>query len=163
MLFVLLIAPHTFTYGGSTSFARVIEIVLSGFFMWLLTSFIGILIRYITSIHLRMKTQNESNAKLLDGMHEGLLILSKAQDKKLLFSNNPIEKFINAAISAIDLNLGSDDHWLLAPKIFKRLHISEKQFSQEDQAMSLDEIITAQIDEPKQFNCIYQVTVRDQK
>ena len=66
-------------------------------------------------------------------MHEGLLILSKSKDKKLLFSNNPIEKFINAAISAIDLKLDRDDHWLLAPKIFKRLHINEKQISLEDQ------------------------------
>ena len=58
-------------------------------------------------------------------MHEGLIILSKEQqDKRVLFSNKPIEKFINAAISAIDLNLDSDDHWLLAPKLFKRIQVN---------------------------------------
>ena len=33
-------------------------------------------------------------------MHEGLLILSKQRIKRVLFSNNPIEKFINHAIGA---------------------------------------------------------------
>ena len=33
-------------------------------------------------------------------MHEGLLVLSKQRVKRVLFSNNPIEKFINHAISA---------------------------------------------------------------
>ena len=32
---------------------------------------------YISTLHLKMKRLNEENINLLDGMHEGLLILSK--------------------------------------------------------------------------------------
>ena len=64
----------------------------------------GIVLLYIFNLHKKMKTQNDQNVKLLDGMHEGLLILSKQQGKRVLFSNNPIEKFINLTISAVSRN-----------------------------------------------------------
>ena len=59
MTVAMLILPHTLTYGESNSLSRVIEIVLCTIAMLLLTSCIGIVIRYISSMHLRMKTQNE--------------------------------------------------------------------------------------------------------
>ena len=101
-------------------------------------------------------------------MHEGLIILSKEQPskKRVLFSNKPIEKFINAAISVkrhyIAAAAGqSDDHWLLSPRLFQPIQMTNKRNQQaaEEQAKSLDEIITAQVDEPSQKSCIYQVTV----
>ena len=60
----------------------------------------GIILLYIFQLHKKMKTQNDQNVKLLNGMHEGLIILSKGPGKRVLFSNNPIEKFINLAMSA---------------------------------------------------------------
>ena len=54
-------------------------------------------------------------------MHEGLIILSKEHPKKrVLFSNKPIEKFINMAIAARKRYIATenDDHWLLSPKLF---------------------------------------------
>ena len=59
MTVAMLILPHTLTYGESNSLSRVIELVLCTIAMLLLTSCIGIVIRYISSMHLRMKTQNE--------------------------------------------------------------------------------------------------------
>ena len=63
-------------------------------------------------------------------MHEGLIILSKEHpNKRVLFSNKPIEKFINTAIAAKKLNLAADsndDHWLLSPKLFKPIQIGNK-------------------------------------
>ena len=38
---------------------------------------IAIIILYISILHGKMKTQNDENIKLLDGMHEGLLILQE--------------------------------------------------------------------------------------
>lgn len=47
--------------------------LLIGFFA-MSTSF-GMLIIYISEMHSRLQVSNEENIKLLDGMHEGLLIL----------------------------------------------------------------------------------------
>ena len=62
-------------------------------------------------------------------MHEGLIILSKEHpNKRVLFSNKPIEKFINAAIDAKKRKDAAeiDDHWLLSHKIFKPIQITNK-------------------------------------
>ena len=50
---------------------------------------IAIIILYISILHGKMKTQNDENIKLLDGMHEGLLILSKKDEKRIIFCNKP--------------------------------------------------------------------------
>ena len=45
--------------------------------VFVLNSMIASVIIYIASLHDRLKVFNEQNIKLLDGMHEGLLILAK--------------------------------------------------------------------------------------
>ena len=52
-------------------------------------------IRYVSDLHTRLATTNIENEKLLDGMHEGLLILSK-NDRKAMFCNKPAQKLIKA-------------------------------------------------------------------
>ena len=79
-------------------------------------------ISYISQLHVKIYTQHEENAKLLDGMHEGLIILSKQLPyRKVLFSNKPIEKFLNNAIAAIKSHIVQENerHWLLSPALFK--------------------------------------------
>lgn len=99
---------------------------------------------------MQLLIQNQQNTKLLDGMHEGLIILLKSNNQQLLFSNRPIEKFINAAILANDKFFEStEDHWLLSPKLFKPIQVTAKeQDRQKKQTLNLEQIITAQIDEP---------------
>ena len=89
-------------------------------------------------------------------MHEGLIILSKSgknSTRRVLFSNKPIIKLFNSAIAAVDKrkieNLG---HWLLDPKLFKPMKVNKKQKNAQEnqQFLCLDDIITAQIDEPWQ-------------
>ena len=99
-------------------------------------SVVGIILLYISQLHRKMKTQNDENVKLLDGMHEGLIILSKRQRKRVLFSNNPIEKFINLAISAavsrhdkLESEKQHTEHWLLSPKLFRPIQIASQQNS----------------------------------
>ena len=53
-----------------------------------LMSVIAMMLQYISELHWRMKLSNEDNIKMLDGMHEGLLILSKHSEKPL-FCNKP--------------------------------------------------------------------------
>ena len=53
----------------------------------------AILFLYITELHSKMHQLIDQNIKLLNGMHEGLLILSK-EDKSVLFINKPAEKLL---------------------------------------------------------------------
>jgi hypothetical protein len=48
---------------------------------------------YIFKLHKDMHTTNTENVRLLDGMHEGLLILSK-KDQEVMFCNKPAKKLI---------------------------------------------------------------------
>ena len=64
-------------------------ILMSVLFMCLL----GMLIIYIMELQSRLFTSNVENIKLLDGMHEGLLILSKdgsEESRRVMFINNPV-------------------------------------------------------------------------
>ena len=56
--------------------------------LFLICSMLAVLVLYISSLQMRMKSFNMENIKLLDGMHEGLLILTKS-DKKIMFCNKP--------------------------------------------------------------------------
>ena len=61
--------------------------VMYVFFVFVQTSLITIALLYISELHHKMKTFNVENVKLLDGMHEGLLILLKSDPKKPMFCN----------------------------------------------------------------------------
>ena len=58
------------------------------FGVFVLNSLLAIIVIYISSMHTRMKIFNLENIKLLDGMHEGLLILSKSTSASI-FCNKP--------------------------------------------------------------------------
>ena len=66
-------------------------------------SVFGVLFLYITKLHNQMKDTVAENIKLLDGMHEGLLILRKdpktLDNKKIMFCNRPAQKLLKGAIS----------------------------------------------------------------
>jgi len=54
---------------------------------------------YISKLHNTVKTTNMENAKLLDGMHEGLLILSK-KERRTMFCNNTADKLLSLYLGA---------------------------------------------------------------
>ena len=59
---------------------------------------VAMMIRKISELNVKMKNNLVENMKLLDGMHEGLLILSKAQ-QDVLFCNRPAQKLLVGAIN----------------------------------------------------------------
>ena len=63
------------------------------------------LIIQIGRLHSKLKTAICENTKLLDGMHEGLLILSK--DKTIMFCNKPAKKLLIGAVNS-SANLGPE-------------------------------------------------------
>ena len=70
--------PNKLIFDVEMPAVEIIMIIIAAVFLFLSMSLLAILIRYISTLHERMKTYNLANIKLLDGMHEGLLILSKA-------------------------------------------------------------------------------------
>ena len=49
---------------------------------------------YISRLHTKLTTTNKENEKLLDGMHEGVLILSK-KERLTMFCNKPAQKLLS--------------------------------------------------------------------
>ena len=64
---------------------------------------VWMILLYISSLHSRMKSSNVENTKLLDAMHEGLLILSKA-DNESMFCNFPAQKLLKSAANCFQTN-----------------------------------------------------------
>ena len=60
-----------------SSYLQLIAFVLTGF---LLNALFASALIYISTLHNKMNNINQQNMKLLDGMHEGLLIISKSQE-----------------------------------------------------------------------------------
>ena len=61
--------------------------VLYVFGIFTITSGLSMTLLYISQLHNTMKTVNIENVKLLDGMHEGLLILLKSDPQRPMFCN----------------------------------------------------------------------------
>ena len=67
------------------------------------TTILSMIFLYISQLHANMKIVIDQNLKLLDGMHEGLLVVSK-KDKDLLFCNKPAQKLLTGAINFLHVN-----------------------------------------------------------
>lgn len=82
---VLFLKPLSLKY---ISFTLMIVLIY-----FIVTTILSMVFVYISELHTEMHTTNRENVKLLDGMHEGLLILSKS-NQKVMFCNSPAEKLI---------------------------------------------------------------------
>ena len=57
---------------------------------------IGILVTYIKELHNSLSSANEDNLRLIDGMHEGLLILNNNEkNPSVMFCNFAVKKIID--------------------------------------------------------------------
>ena len=70
---------------------------------FIINAILSMMFLYISSLHSRMRSFNVENTKLLDAMHEGLLILSKA-DNESMFCNFPAQKLLNGAVEFYEKN-----------------------------------------------------------
>ena len=136
---------------------------------------------YISTLHQKLKRLNAENINLLDGMHEGLLILTKTNTSvqeaikdKILFCNRSAEKLLSRAVS-LESSKGTDqgamgkienyymgykasfESRIVKPRIFHPVKIIEKDhqvkkftemFENCEDSASLEDIMTAQVDEP---------------
>lgn len=139
--------------------------------IFIVNSMLSLAMLYISQMHSRMKSTNIENAKLLDGMHEGLLIVSQSSNKPM-FCNNPAYKLLKAAIEKLEVDgqvASSASHYesLVKSKILEVTQIAVKghknklqsPLAQLNQALSLEQVILAQKDEPNQKVCIYKIVL----
>ena len=67
------------------------------------TTWLGMIIIYISQLHEQLEFSNEENVKLLDGMHEGLLIFNREDDEKkhIMFCNSPARKLFQTFVGSV--------------------------------------------------------------
>ena len=65
-------------------------------FAFILMAAFGALFDHVSKLYMRLDFINEENLKLLNGMHEGVMIMSKpgedCEESKLLFGNKSAQK-----------------------------------------------------------------------
>ena len=91
-----------FIYEQQITLALTILKVISTCITFFTNSLFLALFQYINKMHLRMESQHIENTKMLDGMHEGLLIISK-MNNDLMFCNNSAQKLLGAAIENYEI------------------------------------------------------------
>ena len=79
---------------ASYIFAR----LMTTFFLLVFLMALAMMIKYMEILQMRLQELNIGNTKLLDGMHEGLLILSQSTNQ-VLFSNKPSQKLLEGVLS----------------------------------------------------------------
>ena len=132
-------------------------------------SFAGMILLYINYIHEKLDFANEEHIKLLNGMHEGVLIVNENQMKdngaqKMMFCNRTAGKLVKTYLGD---QKDSDGFCLDAFNTlgFQRLQtgqISSPQSifeSRLDNPINLNQLMLIQKDEPNQRNCIYKLSV----
>ena len=110
----------------------------------------GMLFVHISKVHTNLFISNQGNIKLLNEMHEGVLILEE-DGNKVMLSNKPTQKLIKkyfseekfldeACFNRLIFNQGMSQNTIISQKLPYLIDENNKK--------SLSEIILAQIDEP---------------
>ena len=76
MYFEMIFEVHI-AYDRPLDMSAFVMVTIFGIFSLIFLLSIGAIIEHVSSLYQRLKFTNVENVKLLNGMHEGLLILSK--------------------------------------------------------------------------------------
>ena len=76
------------------NFAKVAIALMQPVLCFLILSILGMLVTYIVQIRGKLATLLVENLNLLNGMHEGLVMLS-FNDRSLLFASTPAARLLN--------------------------------------------------------------------
>ena len=93
---------HSVAYLAELNISYLIYVTGLILFYFLCLSWLSMVIVYIEDLHMNLTSMNTDNIKLLNGMHEGLLILNKNEDfKRIMFCNTPVIKLITANMAVL--------------------------------------------------------------
>ena len=77
----------------------VTNVILLTIFFFIATNF-GMFCKFVSEMYLHLDASNTQNIKLLDGMHEGLLIIDKSE-KSAIFCNRTAKKLISTFLGPL--------------------------------------------------------------
>ena len=98
VVFALLsLVIHPFIFNNQLTVAKTFVSIAFILALHLTNSLAATLFLYIAELHGKLHQLILENIRLLNGMHEGLLILSKA-DQSILFINRPVQKLFKNSI-----------------------------------------------------------------
>ena len=85
-----------FAYNRELTAAKILLFLVVIIFFFFGTIVCTSVIVHISNVHEKLRLTNEENMKLLNGMHEGILILAKTleQPSTIMFCNRPAHKLI---------------------------------------------------------------------
>ena len=91
---------------------------------------LAMLLFYIAELTKKLQVANFSNIRLLDGMHEGVLIISKTE-KRVMFCNQPAQKLLNGVLNQFkpifpQYPVHHDFEYLLNASMFHPVEIAVK-------------------------------------
>ena len=103
----------TVLYFNEIGVMRVLTVTWLNICLALSLLFLSTVIFYIYQLQAKITSTNEANIKLLDGMHEGVLIISK-KTKEIIFFNKPAQKLLTSFVGVLQAevnksNENSDD------------------------------------------------------
>lgn len=153
-----------------------VSLVFTGLFFNVLVASI---LLHISKLNQRLEGKYRQSVKLLNGMHEGLLIVAKNQQshdciEHALYCNRSASKLLSRAIlqdmsqsapgcedpdsKAEAMHGGQEVVQVLGASVFVPVDITTNGIAtQSDASVTLEQIITSQINEPQQKGFIYSV------
>ena len=72
-------------------------LLIIGLMFFIYSSMLAIILNYTINLHGVLRRYIEQSANLLDGMHEGMIIISKVT-KRTLFCNRPAQLLLKGAL-----------------------------------------------------------------
>lgn len=132
----------------------------------------NMIIHYVSGLNKRLSGLTQSNLNLLNGMHEGLLIVSPAdQDNPIQFQycNKNAQKLVSKFLGPIEQCMDSSKQEqvqkrILGAESFSLMRLgdgldpADYVLRTADGPRCLEQIIIAQRDEPNQKLCVYEVS-----
>ena len=110
----VIFVPPVLLYLRSVTISFIFINILTILVLFVATTLCGMVIIYITQLHAQLEFSNKENVKLLDGMHEGLLIFNtgdssdhtrskfaQAAKKKIMFCNSPARKLFMTFMGSV--------------------------------------------------------------
>ena len=171
----IMFVPPTIVYlqPVTVGFVSISVLVITMFF--LATTLVAMVIIYISQLHAQLEFSNEENVKLLDGMHEGLLIFNREDDEKkqIMFCNSPARKlfqtfvgsvkasaiFWSFSFTPVSLDMVDNDS-MQEPSVHHTNRSADEKTHfnlNYSDPVSLEQIVMAQQDEPDQKNCVFKL------
>ena len=166
MVFTIFFNSHV-AYLEPIKVAKVLYSIFSAITICIIFVFVATGIDIMAMLHNQIQLTNSEQIKMLDGMHEGLIIINKPKLNRktgktsthsVAFSNRSAQNLIGGFVGHGLENKTADSFAKLSKlKSFAPMKKANKQTFEYDEPISLEQIILGQLDELSQKHNIYRL------